>query len=332
MLTYRQRSIATFTLSLLLAACKAPQPNVEETPTRTASATAEAQATQVLPPATLTTAPSTSTATPSPTALPATAIPKPIATKRPSSTPDSSTALIISFTVTPTVVTAGDSVTLSWEAIGERAVICSIPNFHETGCFEVPLVGSRNIIIDQDGIPYQFNLRAETAYNVDYHSVVVCTGTTDWFFDYQANWCATAPPLNSQAAAQRFEHGWMIWIEARGEFLIFIDNAYYRSFSSIQLKPDASENHRIGNVPAGLYEPVSGFGLLWRGEIVGVESIREELGWALQPEFGFETTYECAMPVSNYTISDCYLRGPQRIWHFHSHYIAGFFWEELASP
>jgi hypothetical protein len=344
MLTYHQRSIATIALCLLLAACSVPQPDGGHIPT----ATAETQATQVLPQATLTTAPSTSAATPPPAAtLPptssppsATATPNPTATKRPLSTP-SSAPLIISFTVTPTVVTPGDSVTLSWQAIGERAVICSAPSFLGSNCFDVPLAGSQKIIIDEKDLSYQFNLRVEAGQVDTSQDVYICTGKNDWFFALPANWqpadwCTTAPPLNSHAAAQRFEHGLMIWIEARDEFLIFFDNhSYWSSYwysHPIQLKPGASENHRVGNVPAGLYQPVSGFGLLWRGEVVGADDIREQLGWAQQPEFGFETTYQCAMPVNIYTLNDCYLRGPQKILHFHGHHSTGYFWEELASP
>ncbi len=344
MLTFNKRSMATFTLCLLLPACSVPQPNVEHVPTRIASATIKAQATQILQQATLTTAAPTNTATPLPTAtLPpisspssATGIPKPTATTGLSSTLGSSAPLIISFAATPTVVTPGHSVTFSWQAIGERAVICPAPNYqrlNDNGCFDVPLAGSRKIIIEEKDVPYRFDLRVEAGQVATFKEVYICTGKADWFFDYPpSNWCTTAPPLNSHAAVQRFEHGLMIWIEAQDEFLIFFDDHHDRFFGPWQLEPGASENHRVGNVPAGLYEPVSGFGLLWRGEIVGAAGIREQLGWAQQPEFGFETTYQCAMPISIYISNDCYLRGPQKIWHFGLQHIAGASWYELASP
>ena len=40
--------------------------------------------------------------------------------------------------------------------------------------------------------------------------------------------------------------------------------------------------------PAGLYQPVRGFGKLWRDN----ESVRERLGWALAPEQGFESAWQ----------------------------------------
>lgn len=196
----------------------------------------------------------------------------------------------------------------------------------------MPLAGSWKVIIDEKDVALEFLLEVDAGQVADFKEVFICTGKTDWFFDYLSNWCTTAPPLNSHAAAQRFEHGLMIWIEARDEFLVFFDDHHYDSFGPWQLKPGASENHRVGNVPSGLYEPVSGFGLLWRGEIVGADSIREDLGWAQQPEFGFETTYQCAMPTSGYIGRDCYLRGPQKIFHFRAVHIAGHYWEELVSP
>jgi len=44
--------------------------------------------------------------------------------------------------------------------------------------------------------------------------------------------------------------------------------------------------------PAGLYAPVSGFGLIWRGDVSQSPGYREVLGWALGPEFGYDTIFE----------------------------------------
>jgi hypothetical protein len=41
--------------------------------------------------------------------------------------------------------------------------------------------------------------------------------------------------------------------------------------------------------PGELYQPVRGFGKLWRDE---VHNIREHLGWALTEEQGFETVWQ----------------------------------------
>lgn len=66
--------------------------------------------------------------------------------------------------------------------------------------------------------------------------------------------------------------------------------------------------------PPGLYEPVSGFGLAWRGEVEGVDPrVRERLGWATAPEVGFTARYQCQTTVVAGAWT-CYLEGPGGRW------------------
>jgi hypothetical protein len=85
----------------------------------------------------------------------------------------------------------------------------------------------------------------------------------------------------------------MMWIEAQDAHYILYDGfitpsgrQYISSkLTSLQildgpldLKPGASAGNRIGETPPnGFFEPVSGFGLVWRGEVVGVEDVRAPL-------------------------------------------------------
>ena len=64
--------------------------------------------------------------------------------------------------------------------------------------------------------------------------------------------------------------------------------------------------------PAGLYAPQSGFGLVWRGDVAGSPGYREQLGWALEPEFGYEAALQCddARPSGGRSWQTCYLQGP----------------------
>jgi hypothetical protein len=64
-------------------------------------------------------------------------------------------------------------------------------------------------------------------------------------------------------------------------------------------------------VPAGYYEPVSGFGLLWRGEVENVPNLRANLGWALQPEYGYTTTSQCEAYPNGMASLSCYHRNPE---------------------
>jgi len=167
---------------------------------------------------------------------------------------------------------------------------------------------------------------------------------SDWFFDDPPGICPREPPLSSHAAAQRFEHGLMIWIEAQDAYYIlydgFIKPAGRQSTTSaitslqildgpLDLTPGASASNRAGEAPPnGFFEPISGFGLVWRGEVVGVEGVRARLGWAVEPEYGFDTIYQCEMSCGS--TWDCYLQGPQGD-TFHLYWLlhVSHFWEPL---
>lgn len=110
---------------------------------------------------------------------------------------------------------------------------------------------------------------------------------------------ATQPPPNFptpvfaqiQVAEQLFEHGRMFWLqptqeiwvliitsEGRGNWLVYED-----TFTEGDLETDPSIVP-----PDGMLQPERGFGKLWRE----VEQVRDELGWAVTPEFGYVSRYE----------------------------------------
>jgi hypothetical protein len=106
-----------------------------------------------------------------------------------------------------------------------------------------------------------------------------------------------------QAAYQPFERGFMIWLGDRrriwvavcctstipmgGRWLSF-DDAWFAGMpeSDPSIVP-----------PNGLYQPVRGFGLVWRtlSDPGSVGSIRDLLGWATAPEQGY-TAHLVYMP------------------------------------
>lgn len=139
----------------------------------------------------------------------------------------------------------------------------------------------------------------------------------NWFFSPRPAGCPAAAPVDTWAAAERFERGLMIWLQNTDIYYVF-HNA--NSSGALPLtvvrgpltfRPGANPNNRVGGAPPGLTEPISGFGLVWRGEVEGVSGLREQLGWAVEPEYGFTTTYQCeAYPGTNYPSQSCYLRTP----------------------
>ena len=105
-----------------------------------------------------------------------------------------------------------------------------------------------------------------------------------------------------QVAEQVFENGRMFWIqpteqiwvmiitdEGRGDWRIFEDNF---EEGDLEFDPEIVP-------PEGLEQPQRGFGKLWREN----PDLRDALGWAVTPEFGFVTTYEYH-PVGNVNTSN----------------------------
>jgi hypothetical protein len=142
---------------------------------------------------------------------------------------------------------------------------------------------------------------------------------TTWFFsdEPQAGVCPTEP-IRSYAAAQHFERGMMIWIEQLGRYVILDETLLHEQDARKQVHyvhdPLAIVRDTSAeiNPPEDFYAPESGFGLVWRGDVSNSPGYREELGWALAPEFGYEAIFQCddALPSGGYSWQTCYLKGP----------------------
>jgi LysM repeat protein len=154
-----------------------------------------------------------------------------------------------------------------------------------------------------------------------------------WFFTPAPPACPTAAAITSQAAAQRFEQGQMIWLGALDQYFVLFDGASASArtllylASPLDLKPGASPDNRVPETPPpGREQPLSGFGLIWRGEVVGTESARSLLGWATQSEFAFTTTCQCQ--ASTTAEWNCYLRAPTgQILRFYFTPGLGYYWD-----
>ena len=116
-------------------------------------------------------------------------------------------------------------VTLSWETQGDRATLCPSSRyvlFTSDDCQKVPLSGSTTFVIPHEAASFQtisFLLQVETFSPPDTVNAEVSVAfkcDTTWFFSDtpQAGVCPQVP-IRSDAAAQRFEHGTMIWIKEK---------------------------------------------------------------------------------------------------------------------
>ena len=326
-----------------------PSPGAEPvTPKRTASlppikTTTEVPSTAEPPAETATERPSpttppaeTQSETPSPTSTPQTGTPR-----LPTPTP---APQVLSFTANPTITqNLGDVVHLAWEASGQRAELCPLIGTGPTSCQDVPLIGEQDYVLDELALTYiGFALRvysqeASAMKTVELHPQ--CQNLRRWFFADPPLRCPVAEALTSYAASQHFERGLMVWVEETDEFYVFYDEPDEQSFQvvhrtvGLELKPGASEDNRVGEEPPpGLYEPVSGFGLVWRGEVEWpyADNVRERLGWATIPESGYDTAYQCSTPTYP-RLWNCFLLGPGgEVFHLHPDSTAGvrLLWED----
>lgn len=92
-------------------------------------------------------------------------------------------------------------------------------------------------------------------------------------------------------AEQVFQRGRMLWLQPTGQIWVTIETepgvgiwqVYEDRFQEGDMEFDPSIVP-----PEGLYQPVRGFGTIWRGN----PEIREGLGWGVETELGFVTNYE----------------------------------------
>lgn len=110
---------------------------------------------------------------------------------------------------------------------------------------------------------------------------------------------ATQPPPNFptpvfaqiQVAEQLFEHGRMFWLQPTQEIWVLIVTGEGRGTWLVYedtFVDGEPENDPSIVPPAERLQPERGFGKLWRE----VQQVRDELGWAVTPEFGYVSRYE----------------------------------------
>jgi hypothetical protein len=260
--------------------------------------------TPTMPPSTIAPA-ATATPTPSPTTPPPT----------PTATPEPPPA-ILSFTADPMEINIGDSITLAWNSTGVRAILKKTTAL-APGSFErdVPPSGSMVVTASsgEGGHWHDFELTvfnsvgesATSALTVRFHCAHTFFFTTsDARF---SRLCPSGPAESSWAAEQIFEHGRMIWMEHGeyvysdlwgsgdydGEGVIFVLYDSSAGGHQVQVFVDtwtSAEPESDPSIvpPAGLYQPIRGFGKVWRNN----PEVRDRLGWAVAPEEGFETLYQ----------------------------------------
>ncbi len=103
-----------------------------------------------------------------------------------------------------------------------------------------------------------------------------------------------AEAIETAAAEQRFDNGFMIWLKdvSGGTILVFYDDGRVNQFADTW-QPDQLEGDPNITPPSGLYQPVRGFGKVWRENNLG-----DTLGWAIEEEQGFDGKWQRDMSAS----------------------------------
>lgn len=111
-----------------------------------------------------------------------------------------------------------------------------------------------------------------------------------------------------QVAEQVFENGRMFWLQPTGQIWVMIvteeGRGNWQIYEDTFVEGDLEFDPDI-TPPEGFEQPERGFGKLWREN----PEIREALGWAITPEFGFVTRYEYH-PGGAVNNSAVYVPGP----------------------
>ena len=257
-------------------------------------------------------------------------------------------AQITALSVSPERANPGDTITLHWQAQGDQAILCPESRytlFAPADCVNVPVAGAQSFVIPSNvkgnkSVEFVLTVSGAAASTAKQGTSVAMVCAQTWFFsaELQAGVCPQ-DIVRTQAAIQYFERGLMIWLkEPRRYFILENQNVapgdIRRPLNTIADPLDIARN-TAGSVqpPAGLFAPASGFGLIWRGDVTQFVGFRDQLGWALQSESGYEAKYQCddATPSGGRVWQTCYLTLPD------GQIIAtlstgAWFWRDEQSP
>jgi hypothetical protein len=113
----------------------------------------------------------------------------------------------------------------------------------------------------------------------------------DWFFEPAPDICPADAPLVSDGAEQHFERGVMIWSRATDRiYVLFSDgqSPAWQAYEDLFDEGEDPESDPTIEPPEGRYQPIRGFGMVWREQ----PGVRERLGWAVDTESGYQTAIQ----------------------------------------
>jgi hypothetical protein len=130
--------------------------------------------------------------------------------------------------------------------------------------------------------------------------------------------CPRGPGVQTAGAWEPFERGQMLWRKDVLRVVALEDTGRWAVYDDDWHEGDVAWDANL-NAPADLYQPVRGFGLVWRQQ----SGVRDALGWATRPEVSFDAllqSFERALLIAD--------PGSGRLWVLFSDGV----WETLLQP
>jgi hypothetical protein len=236
---------------------------------------------------------------------------------------------ILSFAIAPQIINPGESVTLTWQATGEQAAIYRVsPGGPLEDMHTVPLSGTLTLQVPavlRNQVQYVLYAGAgDSTASATVSATIRCPDK--WFFAQPPAGCPGLTYPAGPMAAERFEHGVMLWLSQQNSiYILFGDGSspVWRSVAN-QWSQGQPESDPAIVPPAGLLQPVRGFGVAWRDAGGNSPTVRDRLGWATEPEAGMTGSFQCdSAPKYN----QCFISGPSgSIYHLKPEFSGWEIW------
>ena len=191
---------------------------------------------------------------------------------------------------------SGKRITLSWRSNGQSARIISGVRRSGPPWWQIPASGTITVELEESNYnDPPFTLQVFDAGDLNQATEVIeAAALLQWpcnhnyFFEPAPALCPAHESIVSAAAEQPFEGGVMIWLEATDSIYIFIRNdTSWQRFEDTWSEGQPESDPAIVP-PAERFQPIRGFGKVWRDN----PEAKEKLGWALGPELGFESVLQ----------------------------------------
>ncbi|UCC63552.1 MAG: hypothetical protein JSV36_00390, partial [Anaerolineae bacterium] len=217
----------------------------------------------------------------------------------------------------------GDTITLEWSSSGATAAtlypILPSEQLPQSGWKVAPTgVYTYQISSDERNVSkFLLCVSDEAKRDACMNLAVRLRCPVPWFFSPAPEVCGSDPVL-SHAAEQHFEGGVMIWVEntiwveeQKRIFVLYDDDQPSPKWRTFTDEWDEDEPNGDPTIvpPDGLYQPVRGFGKVWREHA----QVRDRLGWAVDQETGFNTVMQ---GTTRFKYNSVYLRALDGdVWH-----------------